>query len=977
MAPVKRPPIPPDEEARLAALRALQILDSPPEERFDRIVRLAQRIVGVPIALITLVDEHRQWYKSRIGIDETEAPRSIGFCPTAIMSPEPLVVPNALEDIRFADDDSVTGPLGVRFYAGQPLSTPDGQRVGTLCVVDRVPRELSPEELAALRDLAALAEKELAELMLLETAVERQRAVEALATAELHRGLLLNSLPVVLFSTDRQGRFTLAEGAGLPGLGQQPESVLGRSVSDIYRDVPPIVDAVERALGGQPARTQVEIGGSVWDVQLAPQRNDDGAPSGVLGIAADVTERERAISDLRRSEQHLRRVLELLPIAIAALNVTLEGKGTLGFVNQRFVELTGYAPEDLPTLDEWYRLVYPDRITRARAQMQTTALIRMALTQNVDVPAFERTITRQDGQVRTVEIKVSFIGDTMLALLTDLTEQRAAERLLADARDQALEASRLKSEFLATMSHEIRTPMNGVIGMTEILLDTELDGEQRELASVIQGEAESLLRIINDILDFSKIEAGKLLLDEIDFDPRAVVEGVVASQAAAATERNVALASFVAPDVPARLRGDRVRLRQIVMNLVGNAVKFTQDGDVIVRMIVDREGGAPWGVRCFVSDSGMGIAEDVMANLFEPFTQADGSTTRQYGGTGLGLAICRRLAQLMGGEIGAESEVGQGSTFWFTARFAPPLEPLEPVETARPIYAGARILVVDDRRTEATILQSYFDAWQLDAVVVDSGAEAIERLVDGTEHGRPFATLVIAPELADLSAAALVDAIAVHPPIAKTPIVWIGTAAEVGLAGGGRSVDPRLLVPRPIRQSQLLDAVTVALLGMLTPPEAVNAARAGTRLAEHTDGGPLVLLVDDNENNRITATHQLARLGYRAAVATNGQEAVEALADAGHPYDVVLMDCQMPEMDGFTATRAIREREQAEGRHVPIVAVTANAMQGDRERCLAAGMDDYLSKPVRLEPLRTILERWAPRPPRAHLAGTMSGDATT
>jgi PAS domain S-box-containing protein len=950
-------PRPPNEDARLAALRALQVLDTPPEERFNRIVRLAQRLFDVPIALITLVDEDRQWYKSRIGIEATEVPRSVGFCPTAILAPEPLIVPNALADPRFADDPSVRGPLGIRFYAGYPLATPDGYRVGTLCIADRRPREITPEDRAALHDLATLAAKELAELMLLETAVERERAVEALATAELHRGLLLNSLPVVLFGVDSRGRFTFSEGADLIGDRPTTGPVVGRSVFDVYREIPPLLDAVRQALAGASSRLQIEIGPAVWDLQLAAQRGDDGAIVGAICVAADVTERERAVADVRRNEQHLRRVLELLPIPIAALDVTLEGKGSLQFVNQRFVALTGYTAEDLPTLDEWYRLVYPDLISRVRAQMQTTALIRQALTEHLDVPPFERSITRRDGRERTVEIKVSFIGNTMLALLTDLTERRAVEREVERTRDQALEASRLKSEFLATMSHEIRTPMNGVIGMTEMLAETNLDAEQRELTSVIQGEAESLLQIINDILDFSKIEAGMLLLDEIDFDPRQVVESVVAALAAAAASRGVALISFVAPDVPARLCGDPIRLRQVLTNLVGNAVKFTEHGDVIVRMIVDREAGSPWSVRCFVSDSGIGIAHDVLIRLFEPFTQADGSITRKYGGTGLGLAICRRLAQLMGGEIGAESEAGQGSTFWFTACFARPRQEVEATQVTQSAYAGSRILVVNDRRTEATIVQSYLDAWQLDGEVVESGAEALARLRDEVHGSRPFSAAIVAPELPDMTAGALAQAIAAVPSIAGTPLVQIVPVAEAG-QGGGRCGDPRLTVVRPIRQSQLFDAVAVAMLGERAAPEVASTGRCGSRPPEPSEGGPLVLLVDDNETNRVTATHQLTRLGYRVATATNGQEAVDTLALADRSYAIVLMDCQMPEMDGFTATRAIREREHAASRHIPIVAMTANAMQGDRERCLAAGMDDYLSKPVRLEPLRAVLERW-------------------
>ncbi len=577
-------------------------------------------------------------------------------------------------------------------------------------------------------------------------------------------------------------------------------------------------------------------------------------------------------------------------------------------------------------------------------------------------------------------VKGSFTAELLARSIRYAIDRRRARQELSQARDSALESARLRAEFLANMSHEIRTPLNGLIGMTRLLMDTGLTAEQREMIEIAAASSDALLRIVNDILDFSKLAAGKAALEEADFALGATVENVIRLFAEPARARTIALDALIDDDVPATLAGDAGRLKQVLANLVGNAIKFTPHGEVAVRVGRVAEEAGEVTLRFQVRDTGIGIPLETQRYIFQAFAQGDGSTTRRFGGTGLGLAISAQLVELMGGNIGVISEPGDGSTFWFTAVFKARPDPVRS-EAAHRRMAGSRALIVDPSPAGARLVGDHLRAWGMRCESAATVAESLRTLRAAARAGDPFALAMVELGPSELDGLGLARAIHADPALASIRLLGFHSLGARPTDSALRAAGIRARLAKPIRQSELFNTLTTLLAADSTaaaPPVAsapAPPARIQSRVAAETRARARLLLVEDNLVNQRVMVRTIERIGYRADTALNGRIACAMLERAA--YDIVLMDCQMPEMDGYSATRELRRRE-GRARHTAVIGITAHALAGDREQCLRAGMDDYLAKPVMPEELTAMLDKWveaaeAARAKSADGAGAAAG----
>jgi two-component system sensor histidine kinase/response regulator len=802
---------------------------------------------------------------------------------------------------------------------------------------------------------------------------DRERAEQELRESEQRYRVLVDSAPDPIFVLSESGEFLAANQEAGRVIGKTADQVVGSSLVELF---PPRVadqqmSTVQEVLktGAPLVADTVLIPGPEGDrwytARMAPVRDLQGKITGVLGVARDITERRRAEETERASSSRYRTLIEALPQKI----FQKDQNSVYAACNENYARDLGIASAEVPGKTD-YDFFPRELADKYRADDR--AIMASGKTEEFDEAYL------QDGEERFVHtVKTPVTGENgnvigILGIFWDITERKQAEeklaaayrqleetnnelrRAIAQTNELAIEAetaSMTKSQFLANMSHEIRTPMNAIMGMVELTLATKLTSEQRDYLLAVRESADSLLDLINDILDLAKVEAGKLDLELIDFHLRDSLGDALKLLALKAHEKTLELAYEVCPEVPDILRGDPRRLRQILTNLVGNAIKFTQQGQVVVRVETESEAEHEVCLHISVTDTGIGIPEDKQQVIFEAFAQVDGSATRRYGGTGLGLTISAQLVAAMGGRIWVESKPGEGSTFHFTVRLgrgkllpAPPPRP--------PDLENLPVLVVDDNATNQRILAQVLANWHLKPKAVGDAEQALAAMRQVKQAGEPFALVLLDVQMPGTDGFALARRIKEDPELAETRIIMLTSSGRRGDAARCRSLGVSAYLTKPVKQSELWDAIIVTM-GMTS--STAEPAPLVTRYSLRESRRRLrILLAEDNSVNQTVAVRMLEKRGHLVTVARDGKQALAMIKQ--QPFDLALMDLQMPEMDGFEATAAIREQEKATGKHLPIIAMTAHAMEGDRERCLRAGMDGYVAKPVTANGLFEAIE---------------------
>jgi len=674
-----------------------------------------------------------------------------------------------------------------------------------------------------------------------------------------------------------------------------------------------------------------------------------------------LVEQENAIS-IRRSEARLRAILDSALDAVIGIDVS----GRITDWNPKAESIFGWRKAEVLGRPMVETIIPPkDR----GGKLSGIQAYFAAGPQPAPLQATELEALRRNGEVFPVEMSISSIQikDSCLftAFISDITERKKseierkqAETDLRKAKEAAEAGNQAKSDFIANMSHELRTPLNGIIGMSDLLIDTPLDPQQRKYCKAALDSGNALLTIVNDILDFSKIEAGRLALEIIDFDLLALIEGQADLLASRAQAKGLSVMAFVDPKIPQTVEGDPGRIGQVLLNLIGNAIKFTEKGSIVLRAVAEATDIDPTPILFSVKDTGIGLAEATKNRLFQRFTQGDQTTHRKYGGTGLGLSICKRLVEMMGGTIGLESEPGKGSTFWFRLSLARSRNAAQVTEQSSEALKDLEILIVDDDPTAREIVGAYLERWRMRSRVAASGEEALRLMREQADAGKPFDLAIIDGMMAGMDGYALAKEIGLDDRLAKTRLILLTAFDRTRDLEAAIGREFSAYLTKPVRQSELYNAIVASAVNGVPSHSRNTPSEKGEVAPAPVTSSRRVLVAEDNSVNQLLAVALLKKLGHSAQGVANGREVLDALGRA--PYDLILMDCQMPEMDGFEATRAIRKREEATGERIPIVALTANVMKEDQTKCWESGMDDHIGKPLKKEKLAEAIERWCP-----------------